>query len=87
LRSGNIRELAHRFQFDDHFTFNKQIDALPLYDLVLIHHIQFNLPYKADLSQFEFAAERFLVDRFEQTRAEYAMNLDGGTNDLLRQWI
>jgi len=70
LGLGDFRQTADGFQFDDHLSFDKNIQPLSLDYIIFVNNIDFNLALKFDLPQVKFMAEGFFVNGFQKTGPE-----------------
>src|SRR5262249_28494493 len=52
-----------------------------------VHHRQLDLKLMLDSAQTQFPTETLLINRFEQARPQYAMDLNRCSNHLLRDGI
>lgn len=59
----NVCKLLARFQFDNHFPFDQQIDACESNLFVFVEYWQFNLLRVTDTAQVELMAKRLFVNR------------------------
>ena len=74
--------------FDNHRILDNQVKPITTVDpMFLIDHGQLHLASEANVPEPQFHTKAFFIGRFQQARAQCPMNLNGSTDDLLRQRI
>ena len=77
----------HALHLDQHVASNNEIRPMLAYEMPFVGHRNTDLPCIRQASLIEFNAERLLVRRFEQARAQVTMYFNRASDDLMSQWI
>lgn len=83
LRLVKVGNLLNAFQLQDDTFLNDDVDSIATFQSdVLVHHWQWNLRFKLDVPQFQFATQASFICRLEQSRAKLAMDLNRCSDNI-----
>ena len=87
MGGGDLRQFAQRFQLDDYFTLDKKVQLLALDDMAFVTDVHFHLALKRDAAEFHFDAKRLLLNGFQQSRPQIAVDFNRRADNRLGQLI
>jgi len=84
----DLLEAIHGLEFNDQGSGDNQVHSIAAVELdALVGNRKWHLPFKWQATELQFMAKAFLIGRFEKARAKNTMNLNGSSNDFLREQI
>jgi len=88
LRLVDWQDLLDRFEFEQQAAFDQNVKAERLFeDKSLVFDFDNALVDGGQLVEAQFAEEALLINAFDQARPLETMNLDGGADDGVAQFI
>lgn len=83
----NRVNFSHGFDLDDDQSLHQQIQSVLADATSLEHDEDFFLAFESKVAKFQFDAQCLFVNRFEETRTQMSMHLNGRTNYSLGQFM
>ena len=79
----NVLQLADRLEFNDDLAFNKEIQTMFADLMIAVEERHRMLPDELDSTERKFNSQRFLVNRFQETRTTRPVYSDSASDNLL----